>query len=205
MTENDTLHLWYKPYGGVMGDGDVVFVDRYSKRFYPKTMNELAKQLHRAAAKITKLCAKGTFEYRLRHYTRQATGRYVIEETLQDANDALGLTMGIQATTPEERRMFSECFKDEKGGGTTAVQAAVAYLEDSIENENHKWAGIKMRDGQDALPVLQEVIAFLKLVKNVVRVHTFEVTHSEQGIGMTIALVTPDVLAYYTRIDWNIG
>ena len=87
MSENDKLHLWYKPYGGVVSDSDLAFVERYCRRFYPKAMGELAKQIHRMAAKVTRMCEPNTFEYSLMHYTSKASNRYVIQETLRDIND----------------------------------------------------------------------------------------------------------------------
>lgn len=205
MTETDTLHLWYKPYGGVMGDGDVAFVERYGRRFYPKAMVELAKHVHRTAGKITRLCKEGTFEFQMRHYTKKATGRYVIEETLRDAVDYTGLSFGIQEANREERKLFSQCFADESGASTSPVANVIAYLEDSISNEHHRWQNARLKDGQDALPVLLELIAFLKAVKNVARVYTFECSQDQRGIALTLALVCPGVLSYYTRIDWIIA
>lgn len=204
MTENDTLHLWFKPYGGVIGDSDVAFVERYGRRFYPKAMAELAKHLHRTVAKITRMCAADTFEYRLTHITKKANNRYVIEESLRDIDDDQGLNISIQATTPEERKLFTQCFQAENGGDTQPVASVIAYLEDSLQNENERWAGSRMKNGQEALPILLELIDFLKAVRNVCRVHTFSLSYSERGIVITLALVTPGVLAYYTRVDWVI-
>lgn len=203
MSENDTLHLWFKPYGGVINEADVSFIERYSRRFYPKAMSDLTKQLHRLAAKITKIYPAGMFEYQLTHFTKKASKRYVIEEALRDLNDANGLNFGIQATTPEERKIFSECFEAE-ANGTQPVGNVVAYLEDSLETEYHKWEGAKMQNGQEALPALKEIIGFLKSVKNHVRVHSFEVNHGPTGITLMIVLLSPGVLSYYTRIDWTI-
>jgi hypothetical protein len=204
MTENDTLHLWFKPYGGVMEDSDVAFVERYGRRFYPKAMGELTKQLHRACAKITRLCEPGVFEYHLTHYTRKANNRYVIQESLRDVGDDQGLNLTIQPTTADERRAFQQCFAEDASNPTQPVANVVTYLEDSLENENHKWAGAKMKSGQEALPVLLEIIAFLKAVKNTVRVHTFACSHGPSGIVISLALVSPSVLSYYTRLDWVI-
>lgn len=202
MTENDILHLLFKPYGGVMIDSDVAFVERYGRRFYPKAMRELAKQLHRLTAKITKMCPPGMFEYQLMHYTKKASDRYVIMESLRDVQDIQGLNIAIQPTTQEERKIFTECFKDETGTTTSPVQNVVMYLEDSLENENYKWENARMKNGQEALPVLLEIIAFLKTIKSACRVHNFEVTHSPLGIIFTLTLISPRVLSYYTRIDW---
>jgi hypothetical protein len=33
MSETDTLHLWFRPYGGVINESDVSFIERYSRRF----------------------------------------------------------------------------------------------------------------------------------------------------------------------------
>ena len=203
MSENDTLHLWFKPYGGVINESDVSFIERYSRRFYPKAMGDLTKQLHRLAAKITKIYPAGMFEYQLTHFTKKATKRYVIEESLRDAKADSGLNFGIQATNAEERKIFAECFESESGS-TQPVQNVVAYLEDSLESEAHKWEGAKMQNGEDAMPALKEIIGFLKCVKNHVRVHSFEVNHTPAGIVMTIILLSPGVLSYYTRIDWTI-
>lgn len=206
MTENDTLHLWFKPFGGTMNDADVAFVERYSRRFYPKAMTELSKQIKRLAAKVTRMCAPHSFEYQLTHHTQAANNRYVIEESLRDVADANGLNFGIQATTPEERRVFADCFNAEQSNtaSTQSVQQVVAYLEDTIQSEAHHWSHAKMANGQDAMPVLQEVISFLKSVKNVVRVHSFEVNYTQAGIVLTVVLVSPGVLSYYARIDWTI-
>lgn len=205
MTENDTLHLWFKPYGGVMEDSDVAFVERYGRRFYPKAMAELTKQLHRCAAKITRLCEPGTFEYHMTHYTRRSNNRYVIQESLRDVSDDTGLSLTIQPTTADERKVFQQCFTEENTASSTQpVANVVAYLEDSLENESHKWAGARMKNGQEALPVLLELIGFLKAVRNTVRVHTFECGYGENGIVLTLALVAPSVLSYYTRLDWVI-
>lgn len=206
MTENDILHLWFKPYAGVMTEADAAFVERYSKRFYPKAMNELSKHMHRLSAKVTRMAVPGSFEYQLTHYTQGVNKRYIIEESVRDTLDATGLNFGIQATTPEERRIFSECFNAEKTstGNTQPVQNVVAYLEDTLAMESHKWENAKMKSGQEALPVLKEIIEFLKSVKNVVRVHTFEVTTKPIGTELTLVLLSPGVLSYYTRIDWTI-
>ncbi|BAW19283.1 hypothetical protein [Ralstonia phage RP31] len=204
MTENDTLHLWFKPYGGVMGDSDVAFVERYGRRFYPKAMGELAKQLHKLCAKITRMCPAGMFEYQMMHWTKKANSRYVIQESLRDKEDLQGLSIAIQPTTADERKLFTQSYQDGEGNRGTPVQNVVLYLEDSLENEGHKWENAKMKNGQEALPVLLEIIAFLKTVKNTCCVDTCEVTHSEQGIIITLALVSPGVLSYYTRIDWVI-
>jgi hypothetical protein len=204
MTENDTLHLWFKPYGGVMGDGDVAFAERYGRRFYPKAMGELAKQLHKLVAKISKTCNKGTFEYMLQHYTRAVTKRYIIQESLRDVVDPNGLSIGIQPTTPEERKLFSQCFHEGANQNTTPILNVIAYLEDTLCNEAHKWENAKMKDGQEALPVLLDIIEFLKGIKNVARVYAFEIEQTPIGHVLTLALVTPGVLSYYTRIDWTI-
>lgn len=203
MSETDTLHLWFRPYGGVINESDVSFIERYSRRFYPKAMGDLTKQLHRLAAKITKIYPAGMFEYQLTHFTKKASKRYVIEESLRDVKADFGLNFGIQATTPEERKIFAECFEAETDA-TQPVQNVVAYLEDSLESESHKWEGVKMHNGEDAMPALKEIIGFLKSIKNHVRVHTFEVNHGPTGINLTIALLSPGVLSYYTRIDWTI-
>lgn len=204
MTDTDTLHLWFKPYGGVINEADVSFIERYSRRFYPKAMGELTKQLHRLTAKITRMYPAGMFEYQLTHFTKKATNRYLIEESLRDAKDDTGLNISIQATTHEERKIFSECFEAETDITTQPVQNVVAYLEDSLESESHKWANAKMQNGEEALLALKEIIGFLKAIRNHVRVHTFEVNHGASGITMSIALLSPGVLSYYTRIDWNI-
>ncbi len=203
MSETDTLHLWFRPYGGVINESDVSFIERYSRRFYPKAMGDLTKQLHRLAAKITKIYPAGMFEYQLTHFTKKASKRYVIEESLRDSKADFGLNFGIQATTPEERKIFAECCEAETDA-TQPVQNVVAYLEDSLESESHKWEGVKMHNGEDAMPALKEIIGFLKTIKNHVRVHTFEVNHGPAGINLTIALLSPGVLSYYTRIDWTI-
>lgn len=206
MAENDTLHLWFKPYGGIMNETDLAFVERYSKRYYPKAMTELAKQVHRLAAKVMHICPPGMFEFQLQHYTRKINNRYVIQESLRDLLDVQGLNFGIQATTPDERRIFADCFTAAQVGAATtqSVPSIIAYLEDSLEMESHKWENAKMQNGQEVLPVLLEIISFLKTVKNAVTVHTFEVDFRESGIVITIVLLSPDVLSYYTRIDWTI-
>lgn len=203
MTDSDILHLWFRPYGGVINEADVSFIERYSRRFYPKAMNELTKQMHKLTAKITKMYPAGMFEYQLTHFTKKATNRYLIEESLRDLKDNAGLSFGIQATTPEERRLFTECFEADVDS-TQPVQNVVAYLEDSLESESHKWVNAKMQNGEEALPALMEIIGFLKTIKNHVRVHTFEVDHNQAGIVLTIILLSPGVLSYYTRIDWTI-
>jgi hypothetical protein len=203
MTDADTIHLWFKPYDGVVNETDVSFIERYSRRFYPKAMCELTKHMHRLAAKITKIYPAGMFEYQMTHWTKKATKRYLIEESLWDKKFDSGLSFGIQATTPEERKTFSECFEAD-ADTTTPVQNAIAYLEDTLVTDEHKWAGAKMQNGGEALPALLEVIGFLKAVKNYVRVHTFEVNQHPSGINLTIILISPGVLSYYTRIDWTI-
>ena len=203
MTDTDTLHLWFKPYDGVLNEADVSFIERYSRRFYPKAMSDLAKQLHRLVARITKIYPAGMFEYQMTHHTKKLTNRYLIEESLQDKKYSSGLSFGIQATSPEERRIFAECFEVETGS-TKPVQNVIAYLEDSLESESHKWSNAKMPNGEDAMPALLEVIGFLKAIKNNVRVFTFEIDHCHTGIVISIILISPGVLSYYTRLDWII-
>jgi hypothetical protein len=212
MKQNDTtLHLWFKPYKGVMTEADVTFVERYSRRFFPKAMNPLAKALHQLAANLTRMAEKlqkaDAFEYQMRHYTVNSNSRYVLEESLLDPSHPHGFNFGIQATTGEERRIFAECLTDESGNATTVLQSplgVIAYLEDSLKMDAHKWENAKLHNGIDAISVVQEVITFLKAVKNSVRVYNFEVIESEDGPYVTMALLTPGVLAYYTRLDWTI-
>lgn len=207
MSENDTLHLWFKPYGCTLNEGDLAFVERYGKRFYPRAMSELATRLHSTMARIVKLCPPQTFQYQLTHRTSGATNRYVIEENLRDREDVTGLQMGIQATNQEERALFNQCFIDEESvqKTTQSIQNVIAYLSDSIEMENHKWANAKMQNGADAIPVVYELISFLKAIKNFARVYSFELSQTETGMNLTMALICPTVLAYYTRIDWKIA
>ena len=204
MTDNDSLHLWFRPYGGVINEADVSFIERYSRRFYPKAMGELTKQLHRLSAKLTRMYPAGMFEYQLKHFTKKVSNRYLIEESLTDAKDKNGLKLRIQATTAEERKKFTECFESETDA-TQPVQNVVAYLEDTLETESHKWANAKMDNGEEALPALREIIEFLKLIKNQVRVYAFEVEHGRSGIELSVVLLSPGVLSYYTRIDWTIA
>lgn len=207
MTENDTLHLWFKPYEQVLGEADIAFIDRYCRRFYPRAMGELTKRLHKLVAKITQLTGPNVMEYSLQHYSKKATKRYILEESLRDTKSADGLSISIQSTTPDERRLFSECFTAEQTetGNTQPVQNVVSYLEDSLESESHKWENAKIGNGQDALPILMEIIEFLKQIKNHVRVYHFEVTQTQRGIELTLAMLSPGVLSYYTRIDWVIA
>lgn len=204
MKENDTLHLWFKPYEGIVSESDLTFIDRYCRRFYPRAMGELTKRLHKLAARITQMVGPGVFEYSLQHYSKKATKRYVLEESVRDINDVSGLYFAIQATTPEERQLFSDCVKDANSDKTQPVQNVIAYLEDSLEMESHKWENAKMADGREALPVLKEIIDFLKQVKNHVRVYQFEMNQGQRGISLTLCLLSPGVLSYYTRFDWTI-
>lgn len=206
MTDSDALHLWFRPYNGVVSDSDVSFIQQYGKKFYPRAMGGLTLQLHRLIMKVTRMYKPGLFEYCMMHRTLGSTKRYVIEEYLCDAEDESGLNIGIQATTPEERKLFIECFEAGETGAsaTQAVQNTITYLEDSLEAESEMWANARMKNGHEALPALLEIIAFLKAVKNRVRVYSFEVNQSEKGIAMSIALLSPSVLSYYTRIDWTI-
>lgn len=203
-----TLHLWFKPYNGVMTEADITFVERYSRRFFPRAMNGLAKGLHQFAANLTRMAEQlqkvGAFEYQMSHYTNNSNGRYVLEESVRDPNHEHAFNIGIQATTGEERRLFTAAFNEE---GTVQLQSTagvIAYLEDSLKMEAHKWEGAKLHNGVDAISVVNELIAFLNSVKTSVRVYNFEIIEEENGRYLTLALLTPGVMAYYTRLDWTI-
>jgi 3-isopropylmalate dehydratase small subunit len=141
----------------------------------------------------------------MRHYTTNSTGRYVIEESLSEVGHANGFNLGIQATTAEERKVISQYLAEESSSmRLQPVNNVVAYLEDSIESEAHKWENAKMLNGADAMTSLKEVITFLKAVKNQVSVLEFSLNDNETGMELTLVLVSPGVMAYYTRLDWTI-
>lgn len=209
MKQNDTtLHLWFKPYNGVMTEADVMFVERYSRRFYPRAMNVLAKGLHQLAANLTRAAEQqgktNAFEFQMRHYTVNANKRYVLEESLLDPNHQQGFNIGIQATTGEERRLFADACNEEGSVILQSPMSVIAYLEDSLKMDTHKWENAKLHNGVDAISVVKELITFLGSVKNTVRVYNFEVIDGEDGPYVTLALLTPGVMAYYTRLDWTI-
>lgn len=202
MNEKDTLHLWFKPYSGVMTDGDVALVERYGKCFYPKTMCVLAKHLHRTIGKITRLCEPNAFEYQMMHFTQAANKRYVIQESLREVTDTNGLNIAIQPTTAEERKKFTKLLDKNQLGTVTNV---VAYLENSLEMEGHLWENAKLKGGAEAIPILKELITFLKNIRAFASVATFEVSNTENGLVLTLALLSPSVITYHTRIDWVLG
>lgn len=206
MKQNDTTpHLWFRPISGILTEADVAFVERYSKRFHPRAMNAMSHALHRMVANITGRCEADKFAYQLSHYTFNANKRYVLEESLRDPSHENGLSVGIQGTTHEERALFRACFDQEDGATTLqSVQGVKAYLEDSLRMESHKWEHAKLHNGEDALPVVKDIIAFLDAVKSAARVYSFSFTDSKEGMVLSLALVTPGVIAYYTRIDWTI-
>lgn len=208
MKQNDTtLHLWFKPYNGVMTEADVSFVERYSKRFYPRAMSGLARELHRLVAEITRQYPGDMFAYQMSHFTVNANGRYILEESLRDPSSEDGFCIGIQATTAEERRVFDVAFgvdgatMQEK---TQSVHGVIAYLEDSLKMEDHKWLGAKLHNGAEALAVVKQLVGFLNSIKSLARIYDFSMKEDEAGIRMTMVLVSPGVKAYYTRLDWLI-
>jgi hypothetical protein len=208
MKQNDTtLHLWFKPYNGIMTEADVSFVERYSKRFYPRAMSSLARELHRLVADITRYFPAEMFAYQMSHFTVNANGRYILEESLRDASHDDGLCIGIQATTAEERRVFDAAFGQDGATleeKTQSVHGVIAYLEDSLKMESHKWENAKLHNGGEAIWVVKQLVGFLNSIKTLVRVYEFSLTESEDGMRMTMVLVSPGVKAYYTRLDWAI-
>lgn len=208
MKQNDTtLHLWFKPYNGVMTEADVSFVERYSKRFYPRAMSSLARELHRLVADITRQFTAGMFAYQMSHFTVNANGRYILEESLRDSTDMEGFCIGIQASTAEERRLFDQSFGQDGAmleEKTQSMHGVIAYLEDSLKMEDHKWLNAKLHNGGDAIPVLKQLIGFLNSVKTMARVYDFSLREEATGLRMTMVIVSPGVKAYYTRLDWLI-
>lgn len=204
-TENTSLHLWFKPFNGILADTDVPFTDRYSRRFYPRALHEVGRALRKAVVAITAITKPGTFEYQMRHYTTVSNGRYVIEESLRELANDQGFCLGIQATTAPERKLINQCVADELPDlRMQPVANVIAYLEDSIASESERWIGSRMYDGQEALPVMTEVIAFLKSIKSLAMVFEFSMSQGETGTVMTLVLVTQGVMSYYTRLDWVI-
>ena len=204
MNEHDTLHLWFKPMNTtVFSSTDMSFVERYCQRYYPKAMERLAGHLHRSIGRLVKLCP-GMFQYQLMHHTKANTNRYFIEESLKEIADINGLQIAVQSTTAEERVVLMNYFDNPEPDNSQTVRSVVAYLKDSIEQEPERWSNIRTQCGKDALPMLMEVIGFLDCVKNIARIQTFSLEQQPDGMQLTIALVTPRVLAYYTRIDWKI-
>lgn len=208
MTQSDTtLHLWFKPYENVISELDYSFIERYGKRFYPRLLVPVAHELHRLATSITRTPGPGSFEYQMRHYTHNANRRYVIEESLRDTTDENGFAIGIQASTAEERKLFQEKFV-ESGGMTTCklppTNHVIAYLEDVLNTDAHKWQNARLHNGRDAISVLKEIITFLEGVRNHVRVYDFSFTDTDEGMSLSMSLITPNVMSYYTRIDWLI-
>jgi hypothetical protein len=208
MKQNDTtLHLWFKPYNGIMTEADVSFVERYSKRFYPRAMSGLARELHRLVADITRHFPAELFAYQMSHYTVNANGRYILEESLRDHSHDEGFCIGIQATTAEERRVFDAAFGQDGSTmqeKTQSVHGVIAYLEDSLKMESHKWENAKLHNGSDAITVVKQLIGFLNSVKSISRVYDFSLNEEEGGMRATLILVSPGVKAYYTRLDWLI-
>lgn len=208
MSQSDTtLHLWFKPYENVLTELDYSFVERYGKRFYPRFLAPVAHELHRLAATVTRTVGVGKFEYQMRHYTNNNNSRYVIEESLRDVTDDNGFSIGIQASTAEERKLFQEKFV-ESGGMTSCklppTNHVIVYLQDVLNTEAHKWQNAKLHNGRDAISILNEIIVFLENVKNHVRVYDFSLTDTSEGMVLSMSLITPNVMSYYTRIDWLI-
>lgn len=208
MSQSDTtLHLWFKPYENVIGELDFSFIERYGKRFYPRALSQVAHEMHRLCASITRNMGADAFEYQMRHYTTNANRRYVIEESLRDLTDENGFSIGIQAANPEERKLFIESFP-EVGGQTICklppVLHVIAYLEDALRTDAHKWENAKLHNGREAITVMQEIISFLNGVKQNVRVFDFSFNESEEGMRLSLALITPTVASYYVRLDWLI-
>jgi hypothetical protein len=190
-----------------MNDSDVAMVNGYGKRFYPPVITKVAEEMRKVAASITRKAKGVGFEYQMRHFTCNHNKRYVIEESLRDVVSAEGFTISIQNTNTEERRLFIKAFDEERkneGKQLSSVMSVVAYLQDSLHSEAHRWDNAKLHNGQAAIDVMLEVINFLTNIKNKVKVYDFSMKDTEGGRVLTMALVCPGTLSYYTRIDWNI-
>ncbi len=208
MNPNDaTLHLWFKPHENVMNDSDVAMVNGYGKRFYPHAVTKVAEDMRKVAVALTRMTKGVGFEYQMRHFTYNHNKRYAIEESLRDVMSPDGFSISIQNTNTEERRLFIKAFDDERkneGKQLSSVMSVVAYLQDSLHSEAHLWDNAKLHNGQSAVDVMLEVINFLISIKNKVKVYDFSMKDTKEGRVLTMALVCPGTLSYYTRIDWNI-
>ncbi len=203
MSNNIILHLAYRPMEGGITEGGADFLTNYSRRYYPRNLNNLAVHMRSSAIRLVQGSTKGAYAYEMIHYTDPEADRFFFEENIKDAADEKGFRISIQPTTPEEKEAIAKC-QVNIATRTKPVADIVAYLEDSLESDTERWVNAKTYNSHDPVIVLKELIHFLKEVKILTRVMEFSLTQDEDGMDLQIMLVSPSVYSYFTRIDWKI-
>lgn len=213
--EKDVVHLWYSPKNGRLLRSDVAFVDRYCKFLYPKQMEELTRQMHRFVCQAGMQYQDSVLDYRLTHFTvkafngpgvdRRKKDRFMITETLRvlDNEGKEEFNVSIVPTSQSERSKHSFVVGEKFATRTQSIDGVIRYLEDVTKLEEYKWVELKLNGTHDALPLMTELIAFLKTIVKEARVDEFSVTESEAGRVLRMTILSPGVLSYYTRIDWT--